>query len=224
MRSRSRTQSAIAVVISSVSAIMTSLYRLARAIPIVGFSIRSRGTMNVVPVAWTWLMADRCCLPIRTSSYGWLRRSCPLCLSSETRRPGISATAESSLVSKGTGNSATASRRPTPGTYICRTTSNTHSPVAGLRIGPATTAAPLPATAFRPGRSMGRLRFHEFARADAQIVPSGRRTMMSRKAKVWKFNPRSRRPADFGSTSNPSLATASNSAGRLASAPSTWRN
>ena len=30
---------------------------------------------------------------------------------------------------------------------------------------------------------------------------------MSRKAKVWKFNPRSRRPADCGSTSDPSLAT-----------------
>ena len=30
---------------------------------------------------------------------------------------------------------------------------------------------------------------------------------MSRKANVWKFNPRSRRPADCGSTSDPSLET-----------------
>ena len=58
--------------------------------------------------------------------------SWPLRRSNTTRRPGISPTAENNWVIKGSGTSATASRTPTPGTEICRTTSNTQSPVTGI--------------------------------------------------------------------------------------------
>ena len=59
IRFRSRTQSAMAVCRSSVSAIMTSPYRLALATPIVGARISFGGTMNAMPLVWIRLMAAR---------------------------------------------------------------------------------------------------------------------------------------------------------------------
>ena len=179
---------------------MTSPYRLVLTTPMVGSRIESDGTMNTVPRAWIWLTATRCCLPTCISSYGWLTMSCPPRRSNTTRKPGISPIAENNWGIRGSGTSATASRTPTPATEIGRTTNNTQSPVTGLRSGPATTAAPPRAVALKPSRLTGKVLFQGFGRAEAHIPPAGRSRMMSRKAKVWKFSARSRRPAAWAST------------------------